>query len=48
MFPAVTVFSKKVNNEIKEKLEAEGIQCFPQNGEGITAINRPGSGFHSR
>lgn len=24
-------------NEIKEKLEAEGIQCFLQNGEGITA-----------
>jgi UDP-N-acetylmuramate--alanine ligase len=23
-------------NDIKEKLEAEGIQCFPQNGEGIT------------
>ncbi len=23
-------------NEIKEKLEAESIQCFPQNGEGIT------------
>ncbi|MFC0772494.1 UDP-N-acetylmuramate--L-alanine ligase [Terrimonas alba] len=24
-------------NETKEKLEAEGIACFPQNGEGITA-----------
>ncbi|MEO6547921.1 MAG: Mur ligase domain-containing protein [Ferruginibacter sp.] len=24
-------------NEIKEKLEAEGIQCFLQNGDGITA-----------
>ncbi len=24
-------------NETKEKLEAEGIQCFPQNGEGITS-----------
>ena len=23
-------------NDIKEKLEADGIQCFPQNGEGIT------------
>ena len=23
-------------NETKEKLEAEGIQCFLQNGEGIT------------
>jgi UDP-N-acetylmuramate--alanine ligase len=23
-------------NDIKEKLEAEGIQCFPQNGEGIS------------
>lgn len=23
-------------NDIKDKLEAEGIQCFPQNGEGIT------------
>lgn len=23
-------------NETKEKLEAEGIQCFPQNGEGIS------------
>lgn len=23
-------------NEIKEKLEAEGIPCFPQNGQGIT------------
>ena len=23
-------------NDIKEKLEAEGILCFPQNGEGIT------------
>ena len=23
-------------NEIKEKLEAEGIQCFLQNGDGIT------------
>jgi UDP-N-acetylmuramate--alanine ligase len=23
-------------NDIKEKLEAEGIKCFPQNGEGIT------------
>lgn len=24
-------------NDTKEKLEAEGIKCFPQNGEGITA-----------
>ncbi|MGC4103842.1 Mur ligase domain-containing protein [Ferruginibacter sp.] len=24
-------------NETKEKLEAEGIQCFVQNGEGITS-----------
>jgi UDP-N-acetylmuramate--alanine ligase len=23
-------------NDIRDKLEAEGIQCFPQNGEGIT------------
>ncbi len=30
-------FSAQEPNEIKEKLEAEGILCFPQNGEGITA-----------
>lgn len=30
-------FAKAVYNETKEKLEAEGIQCFVQNGEGITA-----------
>ena len=38
MFPAATVFSRHGEyNETKEKLEAEGIKCFPQNGEGITA-----------
>ena len=38
MFPAATAFLRHNEpNEIKEKLEAEGIQCFPQNGEGITA-----------
>ena len=30
-------FSADTYNETKEKLEAEGIKCFPQNGEGITA-----------
>ena len=29
-------FAAGVFNETKEKLEAEGIECFPQNGEGIT------------
>lgn len=29
-------FSPGTYNETKEKLEAEGIKCFPQNGEGIT------------
>ncbi|MDP4264067.1 MAG: Mur ligase domain-containing protein [Bacteroidota bacterium] len=29
-------FIEGVYNETKEKLEAEGIQCFVQNGEGIT------------
>jgi len=29
-------FKEGEPNEIKEKLEAEGIQCFLQNGEGIT------------
>jgi UDP-N-acetylmuramate--alanine ligase len=30
-------FKEDEYNETKEKLEAEGIQCFLQNGEGITA-----------
>jgi UDP-N-acetylmuramate--alanine ligase len=30
-------FKKEEYNEIREKLEAEGILCFEQNGEGITA-----------
>lgn len=30
-------FAPDVYNEIQEKLEVEGIQCFVQNGEGITA-----------
>ena len=30
-------FKAQEPNETKEKLEAEGILCFPQNGEGITA-----------
>ena len=30
-------FVSGVINETKEKLEAEGIHCFPQTGEGITA-----------
>ena len=30
-------FAPDEYNEIKEKLEAEGIHCFLQNGEGITA-----------
>lgn len=30
-------FAEGVYNETKEKLEAAGIQCFVQNGEGITA-----------
>jgi UDP-N-acetylmuramate--alanine ligase len=30
-------FKAQESNETKEKLEAEGILCFPQNGEGITA-----------
>ena len=30
-------FKEGEPNEIKEKLEAEGILCFPQNGEGISA-----------
>lgn len=30
-------FQPGVYNETKEKLEAEGIRCFPQTGEGITA-----------
>jgi UDP-N-acetylmuramate--alanine ligase len=30
-------FAADEYNEIKEKLEAEGIKCFLQNGEGITA-----------
>ncbi|MDZ4795034.1 MAG: Mur ligase domain-containing protein [Bacteroidota bacterium] len=29
-------FTPGVYNEVKEKLEAEGIRCFEQNGEGIT------------
>src|SRR5678809_294837 len=29
-------FNKDEYNETKEKLEAEGIKCFVQNGEGIT------------
>src|SRR4051794_19894781 len=29
-------FKSDIYNETKEKLEAEGIQCFLQNGEGIT------------
>src|SRR4029079_16844657 len=29
-------FKEGEYNETKEKLEAEGIQCFLQNGEGIT------------
>ena len=31
-------FAPGVYNETKEKLEAEGIQCFLQNGEGITEL----------
>ncbi len=30
-------FKADVSNEIKNKLEAEGIKCFEQNGEGITS-----------
>ncbi len=30
-------FVPGVYNEVKEKLEAEGIRCFPQDGEGINA-----------
>lgn len=30
-------FKEGEYNETKEKLEAEGIQCFPQHGEGITS-----------
>ncbi len=30
-------FALGVYNEVQEKLEAEGIRCFVQNGEGITA-----------
>ncbi len=30
-------FRPGIKNETKEKLEAEGIQCFLQNGEGLTA-----------
>lgn len=30
-------FAPGVYNEVQEKLEAEGIKCFVQNGEGITA-----------
>ena len=30
-------FAPGVHNEVEEKLEAEGIRCFAQNGEGITA-----------
>jgi UDP-N-acetylmuramate-alanine ligase len=30
-------FATGVYNEVQEKLEAEGIHCFVQNGEGITA-----------
>ncbi len=29
-------FAESVFNETKEKLEAEGVQCFEQNGKGIT------------
>jgi UDP-N-acetylmuramate--alanine ligase len=29
-------FAPDIYNEVKEKLEAEGIRCFLQNGEGIT------------
>ena len=29
-------FNEGKAGDIKEKLEAEGIKCFPQNGEGIT------------
>lgn len=31
-------FAPGLHNEIQEKLEAAGIQCFVQNGEGITAL----------
>ncbi len=30
-------FADGVYNETKEKLEAEGIKCYPQNGIGINA-----------
>ena len=30
-------FIKGTYNETKEKLEAEGIQCFQQDGEGVTS-----------
>ncbi len=30
-------FAPGVHNEVQEKLEAEGIKCFMQNGEGITS-----------
>ncbi|MEI9910692.1 MAG: hypothetical protein WDO71_14055 [Bacteroidota bacterium] len=36
-FPGAHRFFKEGEyNEAKEKLEAEGIECFMQNGEGIT------------
>src|SRR5436190_15471612 len=31
-------FKENEYNEIKEKLEAEGIKCFVQNGDGITNV----------
>ena len=33
-------FKTDVSNEIKNKLEAEGIKCFEQNGEGITSLTK--------
>ena len=29
-------FTSEIENETRQKLEAEGIECFPQNGDGIT------------
>ncbi len=33
-------FTDGISNEIKNKLEAEGIKCFKQNGEGINALTQ--------
>ena len=39
-------FLPDVFNDTREKLEALGIRCFLQNGEGISPCNGPGGCFN--